>query len=180
MALSAAQMQQAVINNLPQKTGKSLHEWITLVQSWGLKKNIDILRKLKSEYGLGHVQAQTIVWNLGNEKPYIVTEGYEENIFKSTFKFYNDLKNEVLAIADDVTVRPCKTYIPFYRKTQFAILTEKSGKLLLGLNLPENDFRHLANAEKLGGSNRINKMVEVNSMNMAFVLQLIHEAYTNN
>jgi len=58
MALSAAQMQEAVINNLPEKTGKTLDEWISIAKGFSLSKKNYILKKLKSEYSLGHVQAQ--------------------------------------------------------------------------------------------------------------------------
>lgn len=180
MALSAAQMQQAVIRNLPQKTGRSLEEWIAFVQLWDIEKGSDILKKLKSEFGLGHVQAQTIVWNLGHEKPYIETKGYEENIFKTSFELYLILKSQILAMANDVSVKPCKTYIPFYRKTQFAILTEKKGALLLGLNWVDDELPMLSHAEKLGGSARINKMVVVNSANLSSILLIIQKAYSNN
>lgn len=73
MALSAAEMQEAVIRNLPEKTGKSLEEWIHIANSFNLSKNSEILKKLKQDYSLGHVQAQTIIWRMNGEKPYIET-----------------------------------------------------------------------------------------------------------
>ncbi len=161
MALSAAQMQEAVIKNLPAKTGKSLDEWIRIAHDFNLSKNSDILKKLKLDYGLGHVQAQTIVWRMGDEKPYVQTEGYEERIFKINFELYKKLKNHILSISTTISVKPCKTYIPFYAKSQFAILTERKGELVLGLNVDDGIFMELQSASKLGGSNRINRMIVV-------------------
>lgn len=40
MALSAAQMQEAVIKNLPEKTGKSLEEWIAIAKTFSLSKKV--------------------------------------------------------------------------------------------------------------------------------------------
>jgi predicted transport protein len=180
MALSAAQMQEAVIRNLPAKTGKTLEEWIGVAKAFNLSKSNDILKKLKVEYGLGHVQAQTIVWRMGEEKPYVETNGYEENIFKKTFDLYAKLKSQIQAISDDISVKPCKTYIPFYRNKQFAVLTEKKGELILGLNLESERFPELAKAEKLGGSDRIKKMIVVNKDNLSYLNKYIQEAYLNN
>jgi predicted transport protein len=180
MALSAAQMQEAVINNLPAKTGKTLDEWIRIAKAFNLSKSNEILKKLKSEYNLGHVQAQTIVWRMGEEKPYVETKGYEENIFKKTFDLYEKLKSQIQAISDDISVKPCKTYIPFYRNNQFAILTEKKGELVLGLNLKTEHFPELVKAEKLGGSDRINKMIVVNNDNLSMLNKYVKEAYSNN
>lgn len=180
MALSAAQMQEAVINNLPEKTGKTLDEWIGIAKEFSLSKKNDILKKLKSEYNLGHVQAQTIVWRMENEKPYVETIGYEENIFKKTFDLYTKLRSQIQAVSTDISVKPCKTYIPFYRKNQFAILTEKRGELILGLNLTTERFPELLRAEKLGGSDRINKMIVVNNDNLTQLNKYIKEAYSNN
>lgn len=180
MALSAAEMQEAVIRNLPEKTGKSLEEWIGIAKAFGLSKKNDILKKLKSEHHLGHIQAQTIVWRMEDQKPYVETAGYEENIFRKTFALYTKLKNEIQQIGADVSIKPCKTYIPFYRKTQFAILTEKKGELILGLNLSKDQFPELSKADKLGGSDRINKMIIVNKHNLTELDKYIQEAYSNN
>lgn len=54
MALSPAEMQEAIIKNLPKKTGKSLEEWIEIARDFKLTKNSEITKKLKADYGLGH------------------------------------------------------------------------------------------------------------------------------
>lgn len=182
MALSAAEMQEAVIKNLPEKTGKPLEDWIAIAKSFKLLKNNDIQQKLKSEFGLGHVQAQTIVWRMNGDKPYIETQGYEENIFKSTetFALYAKLKKSILSIGSDISIKPCKTYIPFYRKNQFAILTEKKGEVILGLNLNEKDYPELQNAEKIGGSERINKKLLIENDDFTLIRKYVLAAFTSN
>lgn len=182
MALSAAQMQEAVIKNLPAKTGKSLEEWIAVAQSLNLVKSKEVLLKLKADFGLGHVQAQTIVWRMDGSKPYIETQGYEEGIFQSaaTLSIYQTLKKNILQLHPEVHVKPCKTYIPFYRKTQFAILTEKKGEVILGLNLDEAEFPELAAAVKIGGSDRINKMLVVNTTSFKHIQHILEAAINRN
>jgi predicted transport protein len=145
-----------------------------------LKKKSDVLKRLKSEFGLGHVQAQTVVWRIEGEMPYVETAGYEEAIFKVTFELYQELKRLIVAVSDEVTVKPCKSYVPFYRKNQFAILTEKNGKLILGLNLDNEAHPELRQAERLGGSDRITKMIMVQKDNLKQIELFIHEAFKRN
>lgn len=180
MALSAAQMQEAIIRNLPQKTGKSLEEWLGIAASFKLSKNADVLHRLKSEYGLGHVQAQTIVWRLRGENAYIETSGYEEEIFKTTLDAFQKLKQCILLISSDIVAKPCKTYVAFYARTQFAVLTEKKGKLILGMNLVNSDYSDLHRAQKLGGSQRINYMIEVNEDDFGRCEEYLVSAYEVN
>jgi len=62
-----------------------------------------------------------------------------------------------LNIAKDIRIQPCKTYIPFYRKNQFALLTKtKNDAILLGLNLPENHSIPKFSSKSAKGSVRIN------------------------
>jgi len=180
MALSPAEMQEAIIKNLPKKTGKSLEEWIEIARDFKLTKNSEITKKLKADYGLGHVQAQTIVRRMDGKIPYVQTDGYEEAIFKNTFQLYEELKKQITSLSNDVKVKPCKTYIPFYRNKQFAIATEKKGELILGLNLSNEAFPELTDVKKLGGSDRINKMLVVQKDNIQDVLPYVQEAFQNN
>lgn len=183
MALSAAEMQEAVIRNLPEKTGKSLEEWVRIARSIPVSKPSELVKKLKSDHGLGHVQAQTIVWRLNGETPYVETAGYEEGIFRSegNLERYQVLKTTLLALGADVKAKPCKTYIPFYRNRQFAILTERKGALILGLALPEGDYPDLLPAEKIGGSDRITRFWVVRDGALpAAVSTCLMEAYHQN
>ena len=51
---------QTMINNMPEKTGKSLDEWINIIAGAGLEKHGDIMKLLKGEYGVTHGYANTI------------------------------------------------------------------------------------------------------------------------
>ena len=61
MGLSPKEMEDAIINNLQEKTGKSMSEWLTVLS----KENFAIKKEMKSclkeKYKIGHFQAQTIV-----------------------------------------------------------------------------------------------------------------------
>lgn len=182
MGLSAGEMQEAVIQNLQTKTGKTLEEWIQIAKSFPSQKPKDIRHQLKTEYQMGHVQAQTIVWRMDGEMPYVETDGYEEMVFPSPkiFKIYQAWKAWVKKLSPNVSSKPCRTYSPFYAKTQFAILFEKKGELVLGLNLHEESFPELETAKKLGGSNRINKQVILKSAHFQHIEKAVLEAIRRN
>jgi hypothetical protein len=61
MALSPSEMHDAIIKNLPEKTGKNINQWLEIVYELKGFSNKEILNKLKVEYKIGHFQAQTIL-----------------------------------------------------------------------------------------------------------------------
>lgn len=180
MSLSPAQMQQAIIHNLKQKTGKTLSEWIALARSLQAASYKELQQRLKAEFGLGHVQAQTVVWHLQGQAPYIETQGYEAGIFKVRRELYEALKSVIAGMSAEVQVKPCKTYVAFYRSRQFAIVTEKKGVLVLGLNLPDAHYAGLQVAGSLGGSQRINRMCTLEQSDFTAVAPYIQRAFNNN
>jgi len=54
-------MEKAILRNLPEKTGKSLEAWFEVLSASGLTEKRALKAFLKSEHGVGHFQAQTIV-----------------------------------------------------------------------------------------------------------------------
>ena len=47
-------MAESMIANMPEKTGKSLTEWLKIVKKLPLEKHGQIVSHLKKEYGIGH------------------------------------------------------------------------------------------------------------------------------
>ncbi len=60
MGLSPQEMNDAIVRNLKDKTGKSLGEWIEALRASTSAEKKEIIKFLKEENGLGHFQAQTI------------------------------------------------------------------------------------------------------------------------
>jgi predicted transport protein len=182
MALSAAQMQEAIIKNLQTKTGKTLEQWIVIAKSLNESSNKEVLHKLKNDFGLGHVQAQTIVWRMHGEQPYIDTTGYEEGIFKTEpqLTLYHQIKQLIMGLDSAVQIKPCKTYIPFYAKNQFAVITVKKGEVFLGLNIRSIPTPNLLPAANIGGSTRINKMLKVTESTMSEIKAYVKVAINDN
>ena len=59
---------QTMIDNMPEKTGKSLAEWIKILQSKNFAKHGESVKYLKSEHGVTHGFANTIV-SLSKQQP---------------------------------------------------------------------------------------------------------------
>ena len=54
MAYSDDPQVQTMIDNMPEKTGKPLAEWLTVLNATGLDKHGQLVKFLKSEHGVSH------------------------------------------------------------------------------------------------------------------------------
>ncbi|MEN9964898.1 MAG: hypothetical protein RL582_1993 [Bacteroidota bacterium] len=59
--MTPEEMQKAIIKNLPEKTGKALEEWLEIAKAIDNTSQKEQIQNLKTEHGLGHFQAVTIV-----------------------------------------------------------------------------------------------------------------------
>lgn len=159
MALGPKQMGEAILRNLKEKTGKSVEEWIEVLLKEKLQGKKETISFLKIEKGLGHFQALKVYEHYNGIDHYEDPSTFADLIFdsKKSKELYEFSKSEILKLAKDIRVQPCKTYIPFYRKNQFAILTRaKNDAIILGLNLPENHSNPKFSKKSTKGSIRIN------------------------
>ena len=95
---------------------------------------------------------------------------------------YDFAKENILAYADDIKIQPCRTYIPFYRRTQFAILTKNKNGLLLGLNLPTDHTCEKFTRSSSKGSERINAQIIIQGIDDwdNDIVEAVQMAYNNN
>ena len=61
MGLSPQEMETAIIKNLASKTGRELEGWFEVLKQTNTIEKKEMKTYLKSEHGVGHFQAQTIV-----------------------------------------------------------------------------------------------------------------------
>ncbi len=133
-------MGEAIIRNLKEKTGKTLEEWIRVVSGTGLREKKEVVNYLKSTHGVGHFQAQTIFEHFIGEIPYDDPGRLEDELFPGdqARQLYLAVKEKIEQLGSNVRVQPCKTYVPFYRHSTFAIVApEEEDKIAVGLTLPE-------------------------------------------
>lgn len=135
------QQLQTMINNMPDKTGKSLADWQKLLVQSGLEKHGEIMKLLKGEHGVSHGFANTISI-LFREKQAggppaeddLVAAQYAKKAH--FFPIYKDLIGRIEQLGPDVTVAPKKTYVSLVRGKQFAIIKPSTMKRMdIGINL---------------------------------------------
>ena len=125
-------MVQKWIAELPEKTGRSLDQWVKLVRKSGPSSEQARREWLKAEHGLGTNSAWWIAERAEGKNPedsdpdaYLqAASGYIEAMFtgpKSALRpLYDQLLMLGLGVARDVKACPCKTIVPLYRNHVFA------------------------------------------------------------
>ncbi len=132
---------QAVIANLKKNTGKTLEEWVRLVKKAPAKTRRERMQWLKTTHGLGQTSAMVIAAALEGEKP----ENYDarqllDDLYAGPKAALRPLGDQLLrlamALGNDVTATPCKTFIPVRRRRVFAqIKPATNTRIDLGLAL---------------------------------------------
>ena len=56
-------MEEAMLKNMIEKTGKPIEEWISIVNEQKFVENKDIVKFLKEEYSVGHFYSHLIAKN---------------------------------------------------------------------------------------------------------------------
>jgi Domain of unknown function (DUF5655)/Domain of unknown function (DUF4287) len=128
MAATPDDMMSAVSASLAARTGRSLDEWLGLVQASGvdpLDQNA-VRRWLRAEHGV----AQNSQWAIadaaaraaGWERPSVdeYIDGQYRGAKAALRPIYDAVAAAILDLGDDVTVEGRGTYTPFVRARQFA------------------------------------------------------------
>jgi hypothetical protein len=125
-------MIQEWVEELPEKTGRTLQQWAELVNKLESKVRKERIAYLKEKHGLGTNSAMHIVeyatdslsWD-GDPDIYLQQAvKYVEGMFDGGKAALRPIYEKVLTAArklgKDVKVCPCKTIVPFYRNRVFA------------------------------------------------------------
>jgi hypothetical protein len=140
---------QTMIDNMPEKTGKSLEEWKKVLKTMSFEKHSQGVKFLKEEHGVTHGFANTIV-TLSKEEDTIpkdlVANQYEgKEVLKP---IYDELLKVVGTFGADVVITPKKESVSIIRKRQFALIKPATkARIDLGLKLTGKDT-----TERLGNS----------------------------
>ncbi|MFW6232314.1 MAG: DUF5655 domain-containing protein [Spirochaetota bacterium] len=166
MALSAREMGEAIIRNMKEKTGRSLEEWLAAIPREIVGDKKKVVTWLKTEHGVGHFQAVTIFECSEGTSEYDDRAAIEAKLFgtpgDALATAYRAVEREIMALGGDVESIVCRTYVPFRRRRQFALLAPHRGALRLGLALGGEPFEPpFGPAKGLGGSDRITHAAEL-------------------
>jgi hypothetical protein len=121
-------MVQTAIAKLPEKTGRSLDEWVALIRKSGPAGEAARRDWLKKEHQLGTNYAGWLAeraegkgGEFGDPDTYLeAAEGYVRDLFGGSKEalrpIYHALLTLGLSLGKDVKACPCKTIVPLYRK----------------------------------------------------------------
>jgi hypothetical protein len=149
-------MEQALktmIDNMPEKTGKSLEEWKKVLASKSFGRHSEAVSFLKNEHGVSHGFANTIVIlskeNHASPKDLVKTQYQGKESLKP---IYEALIEVVTGFGTDVKVTPKKESVSIIRNKQFALIKPATKtRIDLGLKLVGKDLtQRLENSGPFG------------------------------
>ncbi|MFA0961139.1 DUF5655 domain-containing protein [Roseivirga sp. BDSF3-8] len=128
---------QTMIDNMPEKTGRSLEEWTVILTTKSFSKHSEAVNFLKKEHHVSHGFANTIVsLSKGDEKAPedLVASQYEGK--EHLLPIYERLVSVVNEFGNDVKITPKKTEVSVDRKKKFAVIKPSTKtRVDLGLKL---------------------------------------------
>lgn len=137
---SPDQALQTMIDNMPEKTGKSLEEWKEVLAQQNFAKFSEAVKYLKSAHGVTHGYANTIV-NLAKEEKKtdneLVLEQYKGK--ETLLTMYALLLNVINSFGKDIEIAPKKANVSLRTKKQFALIQPSTKtRIDLGLKLKDH------------------------------------------
>ncbi len=141
---------QTMIDNMPEKTGKSLEEWFEVLKANSFSKHSEAVKFLKTEHQVTHGFANTIVALSKKEdagEDDLVAAQYQGK--ESLLPIYKSLITFVETLGEDVTITPKKGSVSIIRKRQF-ILIKPATKTRIDLGFKLKDKPITARLENSG------------------------------
>jgi hypothetical protein len=131
----------AMIANLPEKTGKSLGQWIAIVEKSKLQKHGEIVKILKTDHGMTHgfanlVAHKALASDAGSADNEDLVAAQYSGAKAALKPIYDKLVKMVEAFGKDIELAPKKAYVSLRRSKQFGLIQPSTAtRLDLGLNL---------------------------------------------
>lgn len=160
MAQSPEEMAASMVANMKDKTGKALPAWLKIVKAAKLEKHGQIVKMLKSDYGVTHGFANLIAHEaLTAGKP---VAGGDELVAaqyagpkQGLRPIYDAVARAVAGFGRDVELSPKKTYVSLRRSKQFGLVQPSTNtRVDVGINLKGEPARG-----RLEASGSFNAMV---------------------
>lgn len=138
MAKSPEELAQTMIDNLREKTGRSLEDWIEVIKASGAEKHGEMMKLLKGEHGVSHGFANLIAQKArghGETGPEdLVTAQYSGK--ESLKPIHDAIIAFVETLGPEVEIAPKKTSVSLRRSKQFALIQPSTKtRIDLGINL---------------------------------------------
>lgn len=118
---------ETMIANLHKNTGKSLEEWITIVQKENFAKHGEIVKFLKEKHSLTHGFANLIGHRSKSSdaasapnKDNLIIDQYKGK--ETLMPIYECLSAKILSLGKDIEIAPKKANVSFRRSKQFVLI----------------------------------------------------------
>lgn len=170
-------MDQNIMAGMKQKTGRSVAEWMELLDKHAPAGEKERRAWLKEKHGLGTNYA----WWLAEQSVGKGDDGSPETYLKQAEEYvarmfsgpkaglrpiYDALLKLGRSMGEDVKICPCQTIVPFYRKHVFAqVKPTAQTRIDLGLALKETKVpKRLIDTGGLAKKDRITRRIEITSL----------------
>ena len=159
MPKSPEEMAASMIQNMPEKTGKSLEEWMKIAKASGLEKHGQILKMLKTDHGMTHGFANLVAMKTLQSGP----DPSQEDLVGTQYSgpktelrpIYEALVAGVAKFGSDVEISPKKSYVSLRRNKQFGLIQPSTKtRVDVGINLKGTEA-----TDRLEASGSFNSMV---------------------
>jgi predicted transport protein len=133
--------EKTMIDNLYKNTGKTLEQWVEVVNTKNFAKHGEIINFLKTNHGFGHGFANLVAHKARKSDAGSAadTNALIEDQYKGKEHFkpiYDRLMQHISAFGNDVEIAPKNAYVSLRRKKQFAILQPATKtRFEIGLNI---------------------------------------------
>lgn len=114
---------KTMIDNMPEKTGKSLDEWKTILKEKSFAKHSEGVNYLKKEYHVTHGFANTIVTlckDDNSDSENLVDDQYKGK--ENLIPIYKELITFIKKLGPDVKITQKKGSVSIIRKRQFVLI----------------------------------------------------------
>ena len=153
---TSGEFEKEFMDGLSKETGKDLKAWMKILNGFGTKKRNEVIAKLKSDYGFGHMNASLLagIHANGGKPAYQSTD----NLLDAQFSKAGDMKPLYEAFLSFIKknfpgscVLPKKTYVSILENREFAAVNIKPKELRIGLDLGDKPFDEKIEKAKLTG-----------------------------
>ena len=160
----AVQHAQAILAQIPEKTGRSAAAWKRLILGNGPAGSKERRQWLKQQHGLGGTTARLLVEhaegrgaeNLDPKAYLAAARGYVDSLYEgkraALRPLHDRLAQLALELGPDIKICPCKTMVPVYRNHVIAQIKPATLKRIdLGLALKGSPRKPPARVRPTGG-----------------------------
>lgn len=154
--MEAKDMELAIIRSLPKKTGKTLEQWIAVLERSGPQGRSERIEWLISTHGIGHFQARTIAYQAekrSSESDERKAEALFSRASPDALAVYGVILMFLRTLGNDIRATSTGEHMIFSCTRTFLAITPVKNGLSMGLSLsgesdnarfaPPTDFSQL-------------------------------------